>query len=515
MYELSVALKYLTPKRGQLSVSIISLISVLVIALVVWLVVLFFSVTHGLEKSWTQKLIAATAPLRLTPTDAYYHSYYYLSDAHSSASDYSLKSLSEKLASEHTDPYDPLSDGELPTTIPKPDLNNDGSLKDIVKQTHTIAQKLDTQDLTISDFEITISNLVIDNLSQVLYLGSYDSHNDTLLQTLLPISHEDVRNLLINIRQVHQLDPAFMTYLLNEHIIGEGLKKPPQALPKDFFLGEAILLPKNFRKAGVLLGDKGYLTYYAPTLSSIQQQRSPIYVAGFYDPGILPIGSKFAIANRDLVSTIHANHSTDEASFSTGFYMRFHDLEKADDLKAQLVKNLREAGLDKYWRIETYREYEFTKDLLQQLRSERNLWTLLATIIIIVACSNIISMLIILVNDKKIEIGILRAMGASSRSIAIIFGLCGMFLGMIGSILGMFFAYITLQNLQSLVNFIGKAQGFEMFNPIFYGNTLPNQISPSAIIFVVATTTLVSLLAGLVPAIKAGLLKPAAILRSE
>ena len=49
MYELSVARKYLVPRWRQLSVSVISVISVLVIALVVWLIVVFFSVTNGLE----------------------------------------------------------------------------------------------------------------------------------------------------------------------------------------------------------------------------------------------------------------------------------------------------------------------------------------------------------------------------------------------------------------------------------------------------------------------------------
>ncbi|MCP5507549.1 MAG: ABC transporter permease, partial [Chlamydiales bacterium] len=81
MFELSVALKYLTPRWKQLSVSIISLISILVISLVVWLIVVFFSVAYGLEKGWTHKLIAMTAPVRITPTEDYYHSYYYQIDS--------------------------------------------------------------------------------------------------------------------------------------------------------------------------------------------------------------------------------------------------------------------------------------------------------------------------------------------------------------------------------------------------------------------------------------------------
>ena len=88
MFELSVACKYLIPRWRQLSVSIISIISVLVIALVVWLILVFFSVTDGLEKRWVDKLTSLTAPARITPTAAYYDSYYYRSDSISAASDY-------------------------------------------------------------------------------------------------------------------------------------------------------------------------------------------------------------------------------------------------------------------------------------------------------------------------------------------------------------------------------------------------------------------------------------------
>ena len=121
MYELSVARKYLIPRWRQLSVSIISLISILVIALVVWLIVVFFSVKDGLENGWIEKLVALTAPVRITPTDKYYESYYYLADSISSGSNYSSKSIREKSQTENVDPYDPNIDEEIPAHWPKPE----------------------------------------------------------------------------------------------------------------------------------------------------------------------------------------------------------------------------------------------------------------------------------------------------------------------------------------------------------------------------------------------------------
>jgi lipoprotein-releasing system permease protein len=93
LFELSIAWKYLLPKRGQLSVALISLISITVISLVVWLILVFFSITQGLEKGWIDKLISVTAPVRITPTDAYFNSYYHQIDFLSRASDYSPRRI--------------------------------------------------------------------------------------------------------------------------------------------------------------------------------------------------------------------------------------------------------------------------------------------------------------------------------------------------------------------------------------------------------------------------------------
>src|SRR5277367_6791475 len=99
MFELSVALKYLIPRRKQLSVSLIAFLSVGVISLVVWLVLVFLSVTEGIEKNWLSKLTALNAPIRITPTEHYYSSYYYLIDGCSAGSQFSHKNIAEKALS--------------------------------------------------------------------------------------------------------------------------------------------------------------------------------------------------------------------------------------------------------------------------------------------------------------------------------------------------------------------------------------------------------------------------------
>src|SRR5207302_568520 len=136
-------------------------------------------------------------------------------------------------------------------------------------------------------------------------------------------------------------------------------------------------------------------------------------------------------------------------------------------------------------------------------------------IILIVACCNIISLLVLLVNDKKREIGILQAMGASSQSIAVIFGTCGIAMGVISSCIGIAAAIFTLHNIDSVVTLLSLLQGHDAFQAAFYGKSLPRELSGDSLTFVIIVTPILSLIAGLVPAIKACRLRPSAILRAE
>lgn len=513
MFELSVACKYLIPRRRQLSVSIISLISILVISLVVWLIVVFLSVKSGIEEGWVQKLVALTAPVRIIPSPNYYKSYYYQIDTISESSDYTPKSIHEKLLALQTDPYNPEMDEEVPVEWEKPDYDTHGQLKDPVKLAYQAIQNVKKKypDLKVSDYEAAFArlhlHLIRENPVQNIetesfidvpaYFGSLDKENSKIPRSILPPTPEDRLNAAKN----HLNESAFYD--------GKNL------LPIEKRSGEGILLPKSFKEAGVLLGDKGSISFYTTTTTSRQEQRTAVFVAGFYDPGFIPIGAKFIIANKEPISMLRSAMPADENPLSNGFNIHFEDIKEADKIKQLLDEQFAGLGIMPYWQIQTYKQYEFTKDLIQQLQSENNLFTLLAAIIIIVACSNIVSMLIILVSDKKKEIGILRSMGASSFSIATIFGLCGICMGTAGSVLGVLFAILTLHHLEYLISFISHVQGFEMFNAAFYGETLPSQLSYEALIFVLISTVITSLLAGLVPAIKACLLKPSAILRAE
>ena len=263
---------------------------------------------------------------------------------------------------------------------------------------------------------------------------------------------------------------------------------------------DGLLLPKSFKEAGVSLGDRATVIAQGFGTISPAEIRLKAIVAGFYDPGIIPIGGKVVLGSEALVATL--THATlgENRLLPTGFNIFVPQLKEVDHYRQQLDQLLVKNGLAPYWKVETYKEFEFTKDIFQQMKSDRNLFSLISLIIILVASSNIVSMLIILVHDKKKEIAIMQALGATKKSIALIFGFCGFCMGAIGALIGSVLAFFTLRHLQTLLHYLGKLQGFEVLTPVFYGDTLPSEISLSAFIFVIGSCALASTIAGVIAA---------------
>ena len=106
-------------------------------------------------------------------------------------------------------------------------------------------------------------------------------------------------------------------------------------------------------------------------------------------------------------------------------------------------------------------------------------------------------------------------MGASKKRLAWIFTLCGGIMGCFSTLIGTAAALLTIHNIDAVVHFLSFLQGHEAFNAVFYGKSLPSELSERALMFILIATPIISLLAGLVPALKASKVHPSKILRSE
>lgn len=150
--------------------------------------------------------------------------------------------------------------------------------------------------------------------------------------------------------------------------------------------------------------------------------------------------------------------------------------------------------------------------LFEAVKMEKNMMWLMLALIIAVATFNIISALVMVVNDKQGEIASLKTMGLSASNLVIIFIFQGMYKGCIGALLGTLLGVVIALNLNDALALLGVGI-FAV--PAYSGEGLPVELVPIQITMIVLSAIFMSFLATLYPAVKAAKTHPAEILRYE
>jgi lipoprotein-releasing system permease protein len=167
-----------------------------------------------------------------------------------------------------------------------------------------------------------------------------------------------------------------------------------------------------------------------------------------------------------------------------------------------------------YMHILTWKQ--INRQLLGVLQVEKNMMFFLLIFIVLVAAFSITNTLITVVFQKTREIGLLKALGASSGTVMRIFILQGMFVGLVGSICGTLLGIAVVYWRNSLMHVISKITGQELFPKEFYFfNELPAHIVVSDVAIIVIVSIILCTLGGIIPAWRAAKLDPATALRYE
>ena len=197
------------------------------------------------------------------------------------------------------------------------------------------------------------------------------------------------------------------------------------------------------------------------------------------------------------------------ADHVSGIGVKLDRLERAPDIERAMQDAIGDPYTVKTWMA-------LNPALFGALRVEKTVMFIILTLIVVVAALNITSMLIMIVMEKTKDIGILRSLGATRGSIAMLFLSQAAAVGILGISLGLAGGVALASNLNAVAKWLEQTTGLTLFPPtVYYLDHIPAQVNVPDVVAVVGATFLLAMLAGTYAAVRAARLSPVDALRYE
>ena len=228
-----------------------------------------------------------------------------------------------------------------------------------------------------------------------------------------------------------------------------------------------------------------------------EPKRSIVRVADTFRTGLYEYDSTWIYISPETVAKLHGDSNFTPTILSVSVKDIYSANKTADEIRANLTENFK--VLD--WQ-------EANQPLFAALSLERKVALTIISLIIFIAALNITTTLALLVNERRLDIAILRTCGAKTKSLVFIFLLEGLFLAFLGIVSGVIFGLLgcILGNYFKFINISAEVYSlsFIPFRPHF-----------SSILLIIFITFLLCLTATIYPAFKASRIKPLENLRTQ
>jgi lipoprotein-releasing system permease protein len=256
---------------------------------------------------------------------------------------------------------------------------------------------------------------------------------------------------------------------------------------------------------GVTLGNK--ITLIVPettvTIAGVIPRLKTLRVVGIFKSGTHYDNNNIFINLADAAKILRMHGGI------TGIQLKVLDEIRAPQITKQLIQIF---GY-KYWITDWTDEYT---NYFQAIKMEKTVMTLILLLIIAVAVFNLVSSLVMIVTDKRSDIAIMRAMGASRKSIMGIFVVQGCIIGVIGTVVGLALGLLLASNVTVLVAMLEHALNVKFISEdVYFIGFVPSDIRQLDVLLICVFSLIMSLLATLYPAWQAANIQPAEALRYE
>jgi lipoprotein-releasing system permease protein len=254
------------------------------------------------------------------------------------------------------------------------------------------------------------------------------------------------------------------------------------------------------------IGDS--VTLIAPSRNSIgllMPKLKTFTVTGIFNAGLNEYNNNLAF--------IHLNDAQELFSLDnqvSGIRLKVDNLFEANKITNNVVEKL---GSDLYYGVDWMQQ---KRNFIRALNLEKQMIAVVLSLIIAVAAFNIVSMMVMVVTDKKSDIAILRTIGMTPKRIVKIFFYQGLSIGLIGIVVGTVLGLLLALNIESVISGIETILGFQFFpKDVFYINRFPSVIQLNDVLSVVIGAIVLAVIAAIYPARRAGKINISEVLRHE
>ena len=225
--------------------------------------------------------------------------------------------------------------------------------------------------------------------------------------------------------------------------------------------------------------------------------------------GIFDIGYYEYNANGMVCSLFNAQDLFSLGNEANGIHVMLDDPEAATEMRKTLLTQLGPDFVVSTW-------LDRNKDIFNALVVEKNMIRFLLFFIVLVAAFGITSSMITFVVQKTREIGMLKALGASSRQVVWVFMSQSVFVGLLGVSIGLAHGLFAIEYRNEFLIFMNQTMEFSLFPASIYGfEELPAIVDPKDLWIICGGSLIFCVLAGVFPAFNAGRLQPVEALRHD